>query len=146
LDHRPYWPEQGHVTAVYGDVFYTEETLDLILRHVPDQPTIYGRALSKQTGRRSESFGLAFRVPDDVEEVERVARACAARDMNRRGGPWRFVWHRHTGGGRYTRKEREKLTALATPENGWIETPDDETDDFDKVGDLVRWRKEFGYV
>jgi len=145
LDHRPYWPEQGRVVGVYGDVFYTDATLDVILDHDPDQPTIYGRALSQKHHRRSESFGLSFRVPEDVDEVERVAKAVAGvKGMNRRGGPWRFFWHRHTGGLTYTRSERRKLTGLATRENGWVETPVDETDDFDQVQDLWAWRKEFG--
>lgn len=139
LDGRPYWPASGEVLILYGDVFYGALTLRRIFEHVPDQPTIYGRA---QAGR-SESFGFRFRVPDDVAEVERVARECADLGMVDRGGPWRWFMRRHTDLTRWTKAARRELTDLATEENGWVEVGHDETDDFDHFKDLQRWRQKF---
>mgnify|MGYP001201088252 CR=1 FL=1 len=137
LDGRPYWPQEGRVVVLYGDAYYSEDTVRTIFEHAPDQPTVYGRA---QKGR-SESFGFAFRVPQDVAEVERIClEVCKHPSLIKRGGPWRFFWHRHTGGTKYTKRERRKLTSLATPENGWIEVGHDDTDDFDTSADLSSWR------
>ena len=137
LDGKPYWPKSGEVVILYGDVFYTEECLDLILGHKTDQPTIYGRTAN---ARRLESFAIGFDVNRDVDEVEIVARACADANLNKRGGPWRWFFHRHTGEVSY---DAQRVKKLATPENGWIETPDDETDDFDTPAQLKAWRKRF---
>lgn len=140
LDGKPYWPENGRVVVLYGDAYYTEDTVRTIFEHTPTQPTVYGRA---QRGR-SESFGFAFRVPQDVEEVERTCRAvCRHRHLIKRGGPWRWFWYRQTGGTTYTRRERRKLTPLATEENGWVEVAHDETDDFDSLTDLRNWKKKW---
>lgn len=140
LDGKPHWPDSGDVVILYGDAYYTEATVERIFTHEPTQPTVYGRA---QKGR-SESFAFRFRVPDDVEEVERVCReVCRHPGLVKRGGPWRFFWVRHNPGSTRYRKgvERRKLTALATEANGWVEVGHDATDDFDQVADLTNWRK-----
>lgn len=139
LDARPHWPDEGHIVLLYGDVYYTPAVLDIIYGHEPTQPTVYGRALAK--GRRLESFSFRFRVPDDVELIERVARECADHGLNVKGGPWRWFHQRHVADGSYSARRVKKL---AQPENGWIEIPPDETDDFDKVRDLERWRRQTG--
>lgn len=139
LDGRAYWPAAGLVTILYGDVFYTEATLDLILGHVPDQPTVYGRARAR--GRRLESFGFRFDVADG-DEIERVARAAADAGMNQRGGPWRWFHKRHLP--ELNTYDANRVRQLATEANGWVELPPDETDDFDRLADLESWRARFG--
>jgi hypothetical protein len=139
LDGRPYWPEQGEVCVLYGDAYYTGACLDAILDHEPNQPTIYGRARAKH--RQSESFGIRFRVPDHVEEVERVARLVSERGLNNKAGPWRWFYLRHRPDAQRYRKsvERPALTLLATEENGWVEVGHDNTDDFDQLTDYTAW-------
>lgn len=138
LDGRPYWPA-GELVVLYGDVFYTEATLDLIFDPEPvDQPTIYGRANAE--GRQLESFGIRFDARHHAEEVERICRDCAAAEMHRQGGPWRWFHQRHVGNGCYDEREVQKL---ATVENGWIEVPPDETDDFDRPDDVAEWWERF---
>lgn len=132
LDGRPYWPTSGEVVIVYGDVFYTEACLTTIFAGRVDQPTIYGRA---QTGS-AESFAIRFDVERDADEVERIAKACADADLNKRGGPWRWFFFRHTGETNY---QVDRVREMATRENGWIETPHDATDDFDTPDQFASW-------
>src|SRR5690606_39163730 len=94
LDGRPYWPESGPIVILYGDVYYTKAVMDRIYGHRPSQPTVYGRA--RAAGRRLESFAFRFDV-EQAPEVERVARECADLGLNRKGGPWRWFYRRHTG-------------------------------------------------
>lgn len=138
LHGRPYWPDTGDVIILYGDAFYTEATLDLIFQGEVTQPTIYGR--TRAAGRRLEAFAIRFDPARDAEEVERIARECAAAKTNGKGGAFCWFHRRHTGANRYSAPDVKKL---ATPKNGWIETPHDETEDFDKPRDLARWRKKF---
>lgn len=135
LDGKPYWPDD-EVVILYGDAYYTEACLDTIFGGEIDQPTIYGRTKS----RRAESFAIRFSVDRDAGEVERIARKCADADLNKRGGPWRWFFHRHTGRTDYSVDE---VRRLATPENGWIETPDDATDDFDEPRQVDAWLRTF---
>lgn len=137
LHGRPYWPESGPIAIFYGDVFYTDQALDLILGHEPDQPTIYGRA--NAPGRRLEAFGIRFHT-DEADEVERICRECARHGLNTRGGAFRWFHRRHTGRNEYRATDVQKL---ATPENGWVELAPDETDDFDRPNDLFRWKGAF---
>ena len=39
------------------------------------------------------------------------------------------------------KKQRRRLTPLATEETGWVEVGHDDTDDFDSLTDLQRWRR-----
>lgn len=139
LDGRPYWPEAGEVVILYGDVYYTEACLDVIFSTPITQPTVFGRARS----RRPESFAFRFDVAD-ADEVERIARACAEAGLNDRGGPWRWFLHRHTGATHYGADGPDRVREIATPENGWVETPHDATDDFDKPQHVDTWLKRFG--
>lgn len=140
LDGRAYWPENGEVLLLMGDVFYTQETLDLIVDHEPDQPTVYGRVLDD---RRYEIFAMRFAVPRDAAEIERVARECADHGMNDRGGLFRWWYRRTTGDTSYSGK---KAAPLATPANGFVSIPDDATDDFDEPAQVKTWRDRWGGI
>lgn len=140
LDGRPYWPESGEVTVIYGDVFYTETAMDLIFDPEPvGQVTIYGRANCPE--RQKESFAIRFDVERDAVEIERVALECVDAGLVQRGGPWRWFHQRHFGNGSYSPINVE---SIATPENGWIEMGHDETDDFDRPADVLEWWERFG--
>lgn len=139
LDHWDHWPDAGEVAVIYGDVFYTQDTMATILDPGPvTQPTVYGRA--NCPGRQHESFGLRWNVERDWQEVVRIAHECCEHGMNRQGGPWRWFYRRHTGGTSYA---TEIVARLATPENGWVECGHDETDDFDSPEDLRLWKEAF---
>lgn len=149
LDTEYLWGP-GEVCILYGDAYYSDESLAAIFAEPVDQVTIYGRA--NCPGRSLESFAIRFRVPEDVEEIKLHALPVAEANQNRRGGPWRWYYHKLTGKLNYSEKqfyEKEQRHVSAgviaikdnsTPERGWVEMGHDNlTDDFDSVGDLNTW-------
>lgn len=139
LDHQHLWGNHA-IVVLWGDVYYTERTLDTILGHKPTQPTIYGRAQSGE--RRSESFGMRWG-PKDRAEVIRIAKECAEVGLNQKGGPWRWFLRRHTGSDNYDVRD---VRRVAKEHNGWVEVGHDETDDFDEYPQVRKWRRRWGHA
>ena len=87
---RRLWQDAHDFRHFYGDVYYTDEAMDLIVGAPPEPFRFYGRKHgSRITGtRHGEMFALAFTDHELVAESCRRIRVTRIANMLIRGGSW----------------------------------------------------------
>lgn len=113
LHTRPFWPDDGRVLVLFGDVFLTDAALDIMTRPHDGLVDFARTSASRATGKPGpEPFGFQFGPEDHVRLADALGRV--------QGGWWKVPadWPR-------------------------IEIPDDGTDDFDFPDDFERFMQTF---
>lgn len=132
----PHLAENGRTNLVFGDVWFSDQAIDIVAGHVDDW-RVFGRpGPSKWTGTRWGEYFSFTLYPDNLPAFSRAMTAALQAyesGAHHRVTPWE-VYYEMEG---LPLKIRGKK-AHTGPH--WV-TIDDWTDDFDFIEDVERWRK-----
>ena len=124
-------PKSDNALFLYGDVYYSERAIDIILSN-EESPKVFGRTLGD---KEKEIFAIKM-----SKEYMNIARKI--KDKEFLGGAGWAVYIYSKTQEFPTHNRGEIVKELTQNDKGFIEI-NDKTDDFDKPSDYDRWMSEF---